>query len=922
MKIRTLPIARAFKLCFFLNAAQSFGLMDSSTAGEPGLKSLAGHVPAAVANLAAYDDLPATNRLNLAIGLPLRDPKGLQAFLADLYNPASPHYRHYLTPEQFAEWFGPSADDYAAVIAFARQNNFKVTVTNTSRLVLDVNAAAADVQQAFHIRLRQFHHPTEARDFFAPDSEPSVNATLAIADISGLNNYALPRPMSLHKAQPAAGAANARPWTGSGSGGAYLGKDFRAAYVPGVSLTGTGQTIGVFEFDGYYPSDLAAYESAAGLSPVPMQLVLLDEFDGTPSSGADSGNVEVSLDITLALSMAPGVAGIYVFEAGPGGLQNDILSAMASSNQVKQFSCSWGWGGGPSGTTDAIFQQLASQGQSFFQASGDSDAYTTGASSTNGVDNLSLFGAPSSSPYITVVGGTTLSTTGPVGSWVSETVWNSGLLNGHYVGSSGGISSYYGIPSWQASVSMAANSGSTVNRNIPDVAMLADNVYVYFDDGSSQAVVGTSCAAPLWAGLAALMNEQAVGTGRPTIGFVNPAIYAIGQGAEYGTTFHDITVGNNFWPHSPSLFSAANGYDLCTGWGSPAGQPLIDAVAGPADSLSVSPFTGFTAYGAVGGPFSPTNLVFQLTNTSATSLTWSLLNSSSWLMASSTNGVLAAGATTAVTVGLSPAAYGLGAAAYSANLIFTNRNTQAARTVTFSLNPGLSIVQNGGFETGDFSYWTLSGHGLLLTNIDGQSQLEIYNAVEPAIDYPLVAHSGNFGAFLGDTAPAKLSQTLPTIAGQYYWISLWLDNPTNGTGQSFYVNWNTNATTHTLYTKSSPPVFAWTNLQFIAAAGSSSTVIQFQAENIPNFYGLDDVSVTPIPKPAFTGVALTPQGVNLSWIATSGLVYQVQYNPAPIQTGWLNLGAPTTATSSPITFSDTNSISAALERYYRLKLSP
>ena len=151
----------------------------------------------------------------------------------------------------------------------------------------------------------------------------------------------------------------------------------------------------------------------------------------------------------MAVALAPGLSKIVVFEGGPYGLQNDILNTMAASNQIKQLSCSWGWGGGPSNTTDNIFKEMAAQGQSFFDASGDSDAFTVGSSSVNGVDKTSLDNAPSSCPYITVVGGTTLSTTGPGGSWSSETTWNWGLDNGSYVGTSGGVSSHYSIPTWQ-----------------------------------------------------------------------------------------------------------------------------------------------------------------------------------------------------------------------------------------------------------------------------------------------------------------------------------------------------------------------------------------------------------------------------------------------------------------------------------------
>ena len=159
-------------------------------------------------------------------------------------------------------------------------------------------------------------------------------------------------------------------------------------------MTGAGQTVGLFEFDGFYSSDIAAYAAAAGngRTNIVIQTVLLDGYNGVPTTGADSGNPEVSLDIEMAMAMAPGLAKIVVFEGDPNNFApNDILNSMlANSDTVKNLSCSWGWSGGPSTTTDNIFKNMAAVGQSFFNASGDSDAFTTGASSVNGVDNTSL----------------------------------------------------------------------------------------------------------------------------------------------------------------------------------------------------------------------------------------------------------------------------------------------------------------------------------------------------------------------------------------------------------------------------------------------------------------------------------------------------------------------------------------------------
>jgi subtilase family serine protease len=668
-----------------------------------GWKILPGHVPRVVSSLTAKGLLPATNQLRLAIGLPLRDVAGLDNFLAQVFDPASPTFRQYLTPEEFTARFGPTEQDYEAVKNFARTNGLAVTTTYGNRLVLDVAGPAAAVESAFHVTLRTYRHPTEVRNFFAPDVEPTVDAALPVVDIQGLSDFSRPHP-KLHRMDA---AAVAKAVTKSGSApdgsGSYFGNDFRNAYVPGTTLTGAGQMVGLVEFDGFYSKDIAAYATAAGAgrTDIVIQTVLLDGYNGVPTTGANSGNVEVALDIEMAMAMAPGLSKIIVFSGGPNGAQNDVLNAMAANNTVKNLSCGWGWGGGPSATTDAIFRQMAAQGQSFFNASGDNDAFTTGANSVNGVDNPSLANAPSSSPYITQVGGTTLTTTGPGGAWQSETVWNWGGGSG----SSGGISSYYSIPAWQTNVSMTVNQGSTTKRNIPDVALTADNVYCYSDNGQSSSEGGTSCAAPLWAGLTALANQQAATTGKPAVGFVNPTVYAIGTGSDYAQDFHDITTGDNTWSSSPSRFYAVKGYDLCTGWGTPAGQNFIDDLVAqgnsPANSLGIISGLVPGTSGVVGGPFNSPASVIILTNSGKAPLTWTLVNPNAvtWLKVSPAGGTLGPQATTNVILNFTAAVTNLAVGNYSASLEFSNRTSATVQLVTFQLQvlPVLSVLPATGF---------------------------------------------------------------------------------------------------------------------------------------------------------------------------------------------------------------------------------
>jgi subtilase family serine protease len=267
------------------------------------------HVPAAVARLAPVGNLPGSERLNLAIGLPLRNQQELDTLLRQLYDPASPNYHRYLTPAEFTRRFGPTEKDYQAVMDFAKSNGLTVTVTHPNRVVLDVAGSVTDIQKAFHLILQVYRHPREAREFYAPDVEPSVDFAVPILHISGLDNYFLPHPNLMLK--PAGAAANATPNSGTGPGGTYRGSDFRTAYVPGTSLTGAGQTVGLLQFDGFYASDIAAYASQAGLPSIPLTVVPVDGGVSTPGTG----NSEVCLDIEMVMSMAPGVTNIYVYEA-------------------------------------------------------------------------------------------------------------------------------------------------------------------------------------------------------------------------------------------------------------------------------------------------------------------------------------------------------------------------------------------------------------------------------------------------------------------------------------------------------------------------------------------------------------------------------------------------------------------------------
>ena len=494
--------------------------------------------------------VPGTQVLRLNIALPLRNEAELDQLLQQIYDPNSPNFHRYLGVEEFTERFGPSQTDYEDVIRFARVSGLQVTGTAANRMIVDVTGTASQIEQAFHVTLGLYQHPTEPRIFYAPDREPTTDLTVAVWHVTGLDNFSIPRPASLGR-HPTGGGKT----TGSGPDGYFLGSDLRAAYYGASALTGSGQSVGLVEFAGYNKNDVVTYFSQVG-QKLAVSIVGVSTDGSSLSCTGSCDDTEQALDIEEAISMAPGMNSVLVYVSDSSDVS--IFNRMATDNIAKSLSCSWGWSPADSSSDDPIFKEFAAQGQTLFVASGDSGSYRS----------RSRFVYPADDAYVTSVGGTDLTTAAAGGAWKSETAW---------LDSGGGISpDRIAIPSWQltAGVITTANKGSKRYRNSPDVAAEAntDN-YICYDGVCEGGWGGTSFAAPRWAGFLALVNQQSVARGKSTLGFLNPTIYSIGSGSGYESEFHDITSGSN------GAFSAQAGYDLVTGWGSPNGAALVNALA-------------------------------------------------------------------------------------------------------------------------------------------------------------------------------------------------------------------------------------------------------------------------------------------------------------------------------------------------------
>jgi hypothetical protein len=912
---------------------------------------LKGTMPPITKRLAPIGRLESGRRLDLAIGLPLRNGDKLTNLLQELYQPSSANFRHYLTPDQFASSFGPSEEDYRAVADFAKAHGLTVKGTHPNRTLLDVSGTVADIEKAFHIQLRVYQHPVEARTFFAPDAEPSLDLDTPVLAISGLDNYVRPRPqMRLAGAPPRPEARPLRRPGGGGSGysGPFTGGDFAAAYAAGLAENGAGQSVGLFELSGFDPDDITQYEGENDLPDVPLAVTLIDGFDG---DDADTNfAAEVTADIEMAISMAPGLNSVLVYEGSPTVMDeegpgtnyvqgeamtaeiNDVLNRMATDDLASQLSCSYGMDINTS--TVQIFQQFAAQGQSFFQAGGDNGAYP------GAIDE------PMDDPYITIVGGTTLTTAtaNEGGAWNSETVWLTPAGNETLVvdgipftvwvpfeATGGGVSLAYAIPAWQQGISMSANQGSTTMRNLPDVALVANNIDIvigndWYDGllgGFDYPVSGTSLATPLWAGFTALVNQAAAARGQPPIGFANPALYAIGKSTNYHNCFHDITNGYNTNTGSPSRYAATAGFDLCSGWGTIIGSNLLPALlAPPSEDLVIKPPLGFTSSGPGGGPFTVASETYLLTNIGSTPLNWSLANTSLWLNVSSTSGTLNPHSASTLTVRLNSAATNFLIGNYSGNISIIDQTDGITQNRQFDL-----YVGNGGFETGDFTDWTFVGDpGLDFALSADDEDVAGTNVLDGTTDAQFV-HSGLYGAYLGECSPentlldGSLSQALATTPGQEYLVSCWLASfayEGSTIPNDFSVKWNGS----TLYARTDLGAFGWSNLLFVAPATTDRTTLEFDFSNVQAAFGFDDVSVQPAPAPVLQSVNMTDSTVILTWSGIAGLSYQVQSATSLSNPNWANLGAAVTAPGDLMSASESVALGAASQRYYRVALLP
>jgi xanthomonalisin len=527
-------------------ASLAFCLAGAAAAQAAPVATLATSIPAVGAAHGAplIAAAPAGAVMHLAVSLPMRNMPALDKLLHDLYTPGSPLYHRYLSVADFTGRFGPAAADYAAVAQFFQSQGLTVSAHAANNYLLDVDGKVADIERVFHVTMGMYQHPTENRLFMAPDRAPTLDLAVPVQDVIGLDDFVRPYNRLQYTKQPNARAG------GSGPGGYFTGSDMHTAYYPTGTLTGAGQSVGLMELVGYNIADVNTFFSK-GYGPQNSVSVVGIKTDSESlgcTGNCDDG--EQALDIEYTISIAPGLSSVRVYV---GNIPEDVLNAMATDNLSKSLSTSWGWNE-KFATDDALFKEFAAQGQTNLTASGD-------------YSSLKDSGPwPEEDANIVAVGGTDVSTKSPGGPWSAETGWS---------GSAGGpsLDKAIKIEPYQKPFVTKANAASKKLRNVPDVAANANTDMEICADGTCVGGYGgTSFASPMWAGFVALANQEAVAGGKPVVGFINPAVYALAGAKGYSSQFHDETSGKS------GIYNCTKSFDLVTGVGSPAGQALIDAL--------------------------------------------------------------------------------------------------------------------------------------------------------------------------------------------------------------------------------------------------------------------------------------------------------------------------------------------------------
>ena len=518
----------------------------------------------------------------------------LNQLLAAQQNPASPQYHKWLTPEAFASRFGASPNDLATIGQWLESHGFHIKAVARGGTFIRFDARASQVQDAFKTEIHQF--TVNGVKHYANVSEPSLPAKLAplVLAIGGMDDFG-PSPNHVELAS-ATGKPSAHYLanTKNNLAPADLAAIYNTSALKTAGGSGVNQTVVVIGASDVTLTDLSTYRSTftLGTATVPLQII---HPDLAPGTGSLALATEATMQLELVSAVAPQAALILDADSNVWNALTDAVDNARGQVIAMSFgTCETGTDGSSASAIRSTVQAANAEGITVIAASGDAG----GAGCDTGViaDGATLGAAvtlPASMPEVTGVGGTEFiqadsSYWAGTGShtatgYIPEVVWNDTptlVASQTFAASGGGVSTLYGLPSWQAivSASLTANVVSG-GRNVPDVALAAsathDGYMIYMNGrlstsaGTPYTVGGTTASASVFAGILALLNEsQGAGTAS---GNINPILYSL-AGADFSSpaVFHPTTAGNN-----EIMCAAGQTSPSCSGgyWGYAAGTP-------------------------------------------------------------------------------------------------------------------------------------------------------------------------------------------------------------------------------------------------------------------------------------------------------------------------------------------------------------
>lgn len=473
--------------------------------------------------------------------------------------------------------YAASQTDIDKLVSWLKTQGFDIVQVSPASGSIYAQGTVSDIQQSLEVNMVRV--TKDGVTYTAAQNAPSLpdDVGQGVQAIIGLQPFRRAHKLSRmmtpsrtrHRALRAAAASGTATLAATVAAASsasftppYMVSDILTAYnATGLSVTGNGQTIAILIDTFPADSDLQAFWQANGLSITMDQIEKINVTGGAlpPTEG------EETLDASWASGIAPG-ARIRVYASGSLSFVDldlaldQILADLPQRPDIRQLSISLGLGetfmaADEVNTQHQKFLRMAAAGVNVFVSSGDAGSNPDATGHSIGPTTQAEY--ESSDSAVIGVGGTSL-TMASDGSVQDEEGW---------VGSGGGKSIFFTPrPSWQ--VGQGVPDGN--ERLVPDVSIAADpntGAFLVFQ-GNQQQIGGTSWAAPVWAGICALVNEARLTAGKDALPYLNPLIYPL-----MGTNcFRDITAGSN------GAFTAGPGYDLVTGIGVPSVTDIINAL--------------------------------------------------------------------------------------------------------------------------------------------------------------------------------------------------------------------------------------------------------------------------------------------------------------------------------------------------------